>query len=94
MHRKRWTYENLILIKTIYAGSALKIRQNYASLDKFSLEMTKLSIKEFQKLLLSKKLFFLQTSLLSWIPTSKLDLRYFFKMTPKNFEFYLSWNRT
>ena len=50
IHGKRWAAplrNDFILIKTIYAGSALKIRQNYASLDKFSLEMTKLSIKEF-----------------------------------------------
>ena len=46
MHRMSLRHD-FILIKTIYAGSALKIRQNYASLDKFSLEMTKLSIKEF-----------------------------------------------
>ena len=51
-----------ILIKTAYPGSALKIIQDYASLDKFSCEMTKLSIKEFKKFLFSKKLFFLQTS--------------------------------
>ena len=50
MHGKRWAAplrNDIILIKTIYAGSAKKIRQNYASLDKFGREMTKLSKKEF-----------------------------------------------
>ena len=50
MHRKRWAAplrNDFILIKTIYAGSALKIRQFNVSLVKFGWEMTKLSTKEF-----------------------------------------------
>ena len=51
--------ERLYFNKNYKCGFSL---ENYASLDKFSWEMTKLSIKEFKKLLFSKKLFFLQTS--------------------------------
>ncbi len=43
-------------------NSALKIRQFNISHDEFGWEMTKLLWKDFKKLLLSKKLFYFQTS--------------------------------
>ena len=51
-----------IFIKTIYLNPALKITQFNVSFTEFGWEMTKLLWLEFEKLLLSKKLFYFQTS--------------------------------
>ena len=52
-----------ISIKTTYLNSAKKIRQFNISFDEFGWKITKLLWKDSEKLLLSKKLFYFQTSL-------------------------------
>ena len=53
-------------IKTTCLNSAQKIRQFNISPDEFGWEITKLLWKDFKKLLLSKKLFYFQTSNKIW----------------------------
>ena len=53
---------DFISIKITCLNSAWKIRKFNISLDEFGWEMTKLLWKDFEKLLLSKKLIYFQTS--------------------------------